>query len=155
MLRAIDAAPHGSHRADEPATVDAVKTRCESPNSNSGLRGRSHRGGRGIRSVLEQLEAETECRSSTSPPRWRACRRYDAVTADRQTGAGCEAQAPAERAPGVRDDRPASTMQNEREPQRDHAPDRSRASDTAAPAEGARKPRAQSAASLMKLFASK
>jgi ATP-dependent RNA helicase DeaD len=43
-------------------------------------------------------------------------------------------------------------MQHEREPQRDHPPDRSRASDTAAPAEGARKPRAKSAASLMETF---
>src|SRR6267378_5651062 len=58
----------------------------------------------------------------------------------------------AERAPGVRDDRPPRTMQHEREPQRDHAPDRPHASDTAAPAEGARKPRAKSAASLMETF---
>jgi ATP-dependent RNA helicase DeaD len=93
-----------------------------------------------------------------------------------------EAHSPAERAPSVRDDRPPRAAERERddrppraaererddrppratererEPQRDHvpesrrAPDRSRAADAAPPAEGTRKPRAKSAASLMETF---
>jgi ATP-dependent RNA helicase DeaD len=63
-----------------------------------------------------------------------------------------ETHSSAERAPSVRDDRPPRAIQHEREPQRDRAPDRSRAADTAPAIEGARKPRAKSATSLMETF---
>src|SRR5258708_6671395 len=106
-----------------------------------------------FRSVLEQLEAETgmplidiaaalaSLSQGTTP-----------LLLTGKSERPADTHSPAERAPGVRDDRPPRAIQHEREPQRDRAPDRSRAAVTAPPADGARKPRAKSAASLMETF---
>ncbi len=106
-----------------------------------------------FRPVLEQLEAETgmplidiaaalaSLSQGTTP-----------LLLTGKSERPADTHSPAERAPGVRDDRPPRAIQHEREPQRDRAPDRSRAAVTAPPADGARKPRAKSAASLMETF---
>jgi len=153
MLRAIERATRQVIEPMNLPTVDAVNTLRIAKFKQRVTEAVPTAAAGAFRSVLEQLEAETgmplidiaaalaSLSQGTTP----------LLLAGKPERAA-QTQAPAERAPGVRDDRPPRTMQHEREPQRDHAPDRPHASDTAAPAEGARKPRAKSAASLMETF---
>jgi ATP-dependent RNA helicase DeaD len=151
MLRAIERATRQVIEPMNLPTVDAVNTLRIAKFKQRVTEAVPTAAAGAFRSVLEQLEAETgmplidiaaalaSLSQGTTP-----------LLLTGKPERAAETHAPAERA--VRDDRPPRTMQHEREPQRDHAPDRSRASDTAAPAEGARKPRAKSAASLMETF---
>jgi ATP-dependent RNA helicase DeaD len=153
MLRAIERATRQVIEPMNLPTVDAVNTLRIAKFKQRVTEAVPTAAAGAFRSVLEQLEAETgmplidiaaalaSLSQGTTP-----------LLLTGKPERAAQAQAPAERAPGVRDDRPPRTMQHEREPQRDHAPDRPHASDTAAPAEGARKPRAKSAASLMETF---
>ena len=153
MLRAIERATRQVIEPTNLPTVDAVNTLRIAKFKQRVTEAVPTAAAGAFRSVLEQLEAETgmplidiaaalaSLSQGTTP-----------LLLTGKPERAAQTQAPAERAPGVRDDRPPRTMQHEREPQRDHAPDRPHASDTAAPAEGARKPRAKSAASLMETF---
>jgi len=153
MLRAIERATRQVIEPMNLPTVDAVNTPRIAKFKQRVTEAVPTAAAGAFRSVLEQLEAETgmplidiaaalaSLSQGTTP-----------LLLTGKPERAAQTQAPAERAPGVRDDRPPRTMQHEREPQRDHAPDRPHASDTAAPAEGARKPRAKSAASLMETF---
>ncbi|HEX9405078.1 MAG TPA: DEAD/DEAH box helicase [Steroidobacteraceae bacterium] len=153
MLRAIERATRQVIEPMNLPTVDAVNTLRIAKFKQRVTEAVPTAAAGAFRSVLEQLEAETgmplidiaaalaSLSQGTTP-----------LLLTGKPERAAQTQAPAERAPGVRDDRPPRTMQHEREPQRDHAPDRPHASDTAAPAEGARKPRAKSAASLMETF---
>jgi len=154
MLRAIERATRQVIEPMNLPTVDAVNTLRIAKFKQRVTEAVPTAAAGAFRSVLEQLEAETgmplidiaaalaSLSQGTTP-----------LLLTGKPERAAETHAPAERrAPGVRDDRPPRTMQHEREPQRDHAPDRSRASDTAPPAEGARKARAKSAASLMETF---
>jgi ATP-dependent RNA helicase DeaD len=153
MLRAIERATRQVIEPMNLPTVDAVNTLRIAKFKQRVTEAVPTAAAGAFRSVLEQLEAETgmplidiaaalaSLSQGTTP-----------LLLTGKPERVAQTQAPAERAPGVRDDRPPRTMQHEREPQRDHAPDRPHASDTAAPAEGARKPRAKSAASLMETF---
>ena len=153
MLRAIERATRQVIEPMNLPTVDAVNTLRIAKFKQRVTEAVPTAAAGAFRSVLEQLEAETgmplidiaaalaSLSQGTTP-----------LLLTGKPERAAQTQAPAERAPGVRDDRPPRTMQHEREPQRDHAPDRPHASDTAAPAEGARQPRAKSAASLMETF---
>jgi len=153
MLRAIERATRQVIEPMNLPTVDAVNTLRIAKFKQRVTEAVPTAAAGAFRSVLEQLEAETgmplidiaaalaSLSQGTTP-----------LLLTGKPERAAQTQAPAERAPGVRDDRPPRTMQHEREPQRDHAPDRPHASDTAAPAEGARKPRAKSPASLMETF---
>ncbi len=153
MLRAIERATRQVIEPMNLPTVDAVNTLRIAKFKQRVTEAVPTAAAGAFRSVLEQLEAETgmplidiaaalaSLSQGTTP-----------LLLTGKPERAAQTQAPAERAPGVRDDRRPRTMQHEREPQRDHAPDRPHASDTAAPAEGARKPRAKSAASLMETF---
>ncbi len=153
MLRAIERATRQVIEPMNLPTVDAVNTLRIAKFKQRVTEAVPTAAAGAFRSVLEQLEAETgmplidiaaalaSLSQGTTP-----------LLLTGKPERAAQTHAPAERAPGVRDDRPPRTMQHEREPQRDHAPDRPHASDTAAPAEGARKPRAKSAASLMETF---
>ena len=153
MLRAIERATRQVIEPMNLPTVDAVNTLRIAKFKQRVTEAVPTAAAGAFRSVLEQLEAETgmplidiaaalaSLSQGTTP-----------LLLTGKPERAAQTHAPAERAPGVRDDRPPRTMQHEREPQRDHAPDRPHASDTAAPAEGARKPRAKSPASLMETF---
>jgi len=153
MLRAIERATRQVIEPMNLPTVDAVNTLRIAKFKQRVTEAVPTAAAGAFRSVLEQLEAETgmplidiaaalaSLSQGTTP-----------LLLTGKPERAAQTQAPAERAPGARDDRPPRTMRHEREPQRDHAPDRPHASDTAAPAEGARKPRAKSAASLMETF---
>jgi ATP-dependent RNA helicase DeaD len=154
MLRAIERATRQVIEPMNLPTVDAVNTLRIAKFKQRVTEAVPTAAAGAFRSVLEQLEAETgmplidiasalaSLSQGTTP-----------LLLTGKPERAAETHAPAERrAPGVRDDRPPRTTQHEREPQREHASDRSRATDTAPPAEGARKPRAKSAASLMETF---
>jgi len=153
MLRAIERATRQVIEPMNLPTVDAVnalriakfKQRVSEavPTAAAGA----------FRSVLEQLEAETgmplidiaaalaSLSQGTTP-----------LLLTGKSERPAETHSSAERAPSVRDGRPPRAIQHEREPQRDHASDRSGAADAAPAVEGARKPRAKSATSLMETF---
>jgi ATP-dependent RNA helicase DeaD len=163
MLRAIERATRQVIEPMNLPTVDAVNalriSKFKQRVSETIAKGEAT----AFRPVLEQLEAETglplidiaaalaSLSQGTTP-----------LLLTGKSERPAEAHSPAERAPGGRDDRqPRSTERErepQREPQRDHAPesrrapDRSRAADTAPAVEGARKPRAKSAASPMETF---
>ncbi|HWY95311.1 MAG TPA: DbpA RNA binding domain-containing protein, partial [Steroidobacteraceae bacterium] len=154
MLRAIERATRQVIEPMNLPTVDAVNTLRIAKFKQRVTEAVPTPAAGAFRSVLEQLEAETgmplidiaaalaSLSQGTTP-----------LLLTGKPERAAETHAPARGAPGARDDRPPRTMQHEREPQRDHAPDRSHPADTAPPpAEGARKPRAKSAASLMETF---
>jgi ATP-dependent RNA helicase DeaD len=159
MLRAIERATRQVIEPMNLPTVDAVNalriSKFKQRVSETIAKGEAT----AFRPVLEQLEAETglplidiaaalaSLSQGTTP-----------LLLTGKSERPAEAHSPAERAPGGRDDRQPRSTEREREPQRDHAPesrrapDRSRAADTAPAVEGARKPRAKSAASPMETF---
>jgi ATP-dependent RNA helicase DeaD len=159
MLRAIERATRQVIEPMNLPTVDAVNALRITKFKQRITEAVPTAAASAFRSVLEQLEAETgmplidiaaalaSLSQGTTP-----------LLLAGKSERPAEAHSPAERAPSGRDDRPPRATEREREPQRDHvpesrrAPDRSRAADTAPPAEGPRKPRAKSAASLMETF---
>jgi ATP-dependent RNA helicase DeaD len=153
MLRAIERATRQVIEPMNLPTVDAVNTLRIAKFKQRVTEAVPTAAAGAFRTVLEQLEAETgmplidiaaalaSLSQGTTP----------LLLAGKPERAA-ETHASAGRAPSVRDDRPPRAIQHEREPQRDHAPDRSRAADAAPPAEDVRKPRAKSAASLMETF---
>jgi ATP-dependent RNA helicase DeaD len=159
MLRAIERATRQVIEPMNLPTVDAVNALRISKFKQRVTETISKGEATAFRPVLEQLEAETglplidiaaalaSLSQGTTP-----------LLLTGKSERPTEAHPPAERAPGGRDDRPPRATEREREPQRDHAPesrrapDRSRAADTAPADEGARKPRAKSAASPMETF---
>jgi len=153
MLRAIERATRQVIEPMNLPTVDAVNTLRIAKFKQRVTEAVPTAAAGAFRSVLEQLEAETgmplidiaaalaSLSQGTTP-----------LLLTGKSERPAETHSSAERAPSVRDDRPPRAIQHEREPQRDRAPDRSRAADTAPPVEGARKPRAKSATSLMETF---
>jgi ATP-dependent RNA helicase DeaD len=177
MLRAIERATRQVIEPMNLPTVDAVNalriTKFKQRITETVAKGEAN----AFRAVLEQLEAETglplidiaaalaSLSQGTTP-----------LLLTGKSERPVEAHSPAERASGGRDDRPPRAAERERGqerergrepergherergPQRDHVPDSARAPDRsdapdAAPAfEGARKPRAKSAASQMETF---
>jgi ATP-dependent RNA helicase DeaD len=159
MLRAIERATRQVIEPMNLPTVDAVNALRISKFKQRVTETIAKGEATAFRPVLEQLEAETglplidiaaalaSLSQGTTP-----------LLLTGKSERPAEAHSPAERAPGGRDDRQPRSTEREREPQRDHAPesrrapDRSRAVDTAPAVEGARKPRAKSAASPMETF---
>jgi len=153
MLRAIERATRQVIEPMNLPTVDAVNALRITKFKQRVTEAVPTAAAGAFRSVLEQLEAETgmplidiaaalaSLSQGTTP-----------LLLTGKSERPAEAHSSAERAPGARGDRPSRAIQHDHEPQRDRAPDRSRAADTAAPVEGARKPRAKSAASLMETF---
>jgi ATP-dependent RNA helicase DeaD len=153
MLRAIERATRQVIEPMNLPTVDAVNALRIAKFKQRVTEAVPTAAAGAFRSVLEQLEAETglplidiaaalaSLSQGTTP-----------LLLTGKPERPAEAHAPAERAPGARDDRPPRSTQREREPQLDHAPNRSRAADTAPPVEEARKPRAKSVTSLMETF---
>jgi len=153
MLRAIERATRQVIEPMNLPTVDAVNALRIAKFKQRVTEAVPTAAAGAFRSVLEQLEAETgmplidiaaalaSLSQGTTP-----------LLLTGKPERAAQTLSSVERAPGVRDDRPPRVIPHEREPQRDHAPDRSRAADTAPPAEGVRKPRAKSAASLMETF---
>ncbi len=159
MLRAIERATRQAIEPMNLPTVDAVNTLRIAKFKQRVTEAVPTAAAGAFRSVLEQLEAETgmplidiaaalaSLSQGTTP-----------LLLSGRSERPPETHSPAERAPGVRDERPSRAIrheqdpQHEREPQRDRATDRPRAADAAPPAEAARKPRAKSAAGLMETF---
>jgi ATP-dependent RNA helicase DeaD len=159
MLRAIERATRQVIEPMNLPTVDAVNalriTKFKQRVTETIAKGEAT----AFRAVLEQLEAETglpliDIAAALASLSQGTTPLLLAGKSERPVAA----HSPAERAPGGRDDRPPRATEREREPQRDHAPetrrapDRSRAADPAPADEGARKPRAKSAASPMETF---
>jgi len=153
MLRAIERATRQVIEPMNLPTVDAVNALRIAKFKQRVTEAVPTAAAGAFRSVLEQLEAETgmplidiaaalaSLSQGTTP-----------LLLTGKSERPAEAHSTAERAPGVRDDRPPRAIQHEREPQRRGAPDRPRAADPVPPVEGARKPRAKSAAGLMETF---
>src|SRR6266404_744163 len=159
MLRAIERATRQVIEPMNLPTVDAVNALRIAKFKQRVTEAVPTAAAGAFRSVLEQLEAETgmplidiaaalaSLSQGTTP-----------LLLSGRSERPPETHAPAERAPGVRDERPSLAIrheqdpQHERELQRDRATDRPRAADAAPPAEAARKPRAKSAAGLMETF---
>jgi ATP-dependent RNA helicase DeaD len=154
MLRAIERATRQVIEPMNLPTVDAVNALRIAKFKQRVTEAVPTAAAGAFRSVLEQLEAETgmpliDIAAALASLSQGTTPLLLAGKAERPA----ETHSSAERAPSVRDDRPPRAIQHEREPPRDHAPDRSRAADTAPPVEGAaRKPRAKSATSLMETF---
>jgi len=153
MLRAIERATRQVIEPMNLPTVDAVNALRIAKFKQRVTEAVPTAAAGAFRSVLEQLEAETgmplidiaaalaSLSQGTTP-----------LLLTGKSERPAEAHSTAERAPGVHDDRPPRAIQHEREPQRRGAPDRPRAADPVPPVEGARKPRAKSAAGLMETF---
>jgi len=126
-------------RTHEPCRRSTRSMPCESRNSNSGYRGRTH--GCAVLSdpCWSNWRRKPACRSSISPRRWRACRRYDAVAADRQIGRPAEAHSRPSARPACANDRRhgQSSMSASRNAV---VPDRPRAADPVPPVEGRASP---------------
>jgi ATP-dependent RNA helicase DeaD len=159
MLRAIERATRQVIEPMNLPTVDAVNALRITKFKQRITEAVPTAGAQAFRPVLEQLEAETGMPLIDIAAALASL--SQGTTQLLLTGKSerpAEAHSPAERASSGRDDRPSRATEREREPQRDHAaesrraPDRSRAADAASPVEGARKPRAKSAASPMETF---
>ncbi len=167
MLRAIERATRQVIEPMNLPTVDAVNTlriaKFKQRITETIAKGDAD----AFRPVLEQLEAETgvpliDIAAALASLAQGTTPLLLAAKSERPA----DGHSPAERPSGGRDDRPARSSERERGPQRDQAPesprtpDRSRAPsasskpapDTAPAFEGARRPRAKSAASTMETF---
>jgi ATP-dependent RNA helicase DeaD len=160
MLRAIERATRQVIEPMNLPTVDAVNALRISKFKQRVTEAVPTVAASAFRPVLEQLEAETGLPLIDIAAALASLSQGTTPLLLGKSDRPADARSSAERTPSGRDDRPPRATEREREPQResqresqrDHAPERSRAADTAPPVDGTRKPRAKSAASPMETF---